>query len=154
MNRSGVELIHRTSASHANVAGDVHGGWILKWLDDAAVVAATRHCRTRVVTVGLNGVLFGQPVRVGELLSFRAMVNAVWRTSMEVGVRVEAEDTIEDRNTHVLTAYATMVSLDVRGQPSVVAQRDIDGPDADRRHRDAQARRGTRLEGQARDARQ
>jgi acyl-CoA hydrolase len=66
------ELTYRTSIRDANAAGDVHGGWILKLLDDAAVIAATRHCRTRVVTAAVDGVRFRQPVNTGDVLSFRA----------------------------------------------------------------------------------
>jgi acyl-CoA hydrolase len=135
------EITYRTSVRDANAAGDVHGGWILKLLDDAAVIAATRHCRTRVVTAAVDGVRFRHPVNVGDVLSFRASVNAAWRTSMEVGVRVEAEDT----TTHVLTAYLTMVALDGEGATTKVPELEIDGPDASRRWQEAQLRRDIRL---------
>jgi acyl-CoA hydrolase len=139
------ELTYRTSIRDANAAGDVHGGWILKLLDDAAVIAATRHCRTRVVTAAVDGVRFRQPVNTGEVLSFRATVNAVWRTSMEVGVRVESEDTITGTTRHVLTAYLTMVALDDEGVPVETPRLEVDGPEASRRCREAQLRRDIRL---------
>jgi acyl-CoA hydrolase len=146
MSRGRAELTHRTSVRDANAAGDVHGGWILKLLDDAAVIAATRHCRGRVVTAAVDGVRFRHPVATGDLLCFRATVNAVWRTSLEVGVRVEAENTIAASSTHVLTAYLTLVGLDADGAPAAVPPLDVDGPDALRRCREAQIRRDRRLE--------
>jgi acyl-CoA hydrolase len=121
------ELTYRTSVRDANAVGNVHGGWILKLLDDAAVIAATRHCQTRVVTAAVDGVRLRQPVNTGDVISFRATVNAVWRTSMEVGVRVESEDTITDMTRHVLTAYLT-VALDDRGRPTEVRRLEVDGP--------------------------
>jgi acyl-CoA hydrolase len=139
------ELIHRTAANDANPAGNVHGGWILKLLDDAAVIAATRHCRTRVVTAAVDGVRFRHPVQTGDVLRFRASVNAAWRTSMEVGVRVEAENTISDTVTHVLTAYLTMVAIDDAGAPTEVPSLAVQGPDASRRCAEAQLRREIRL---------
>jgi acyl-CoA hydrolase len=139
------EITYRTSVRDANAAGDVHGGCVLKLLDDAAVIAATRHSRTRVVTAAVDGVRFRQPVNVGDVLSFRASVNAAWRTSMEVGVRVEAENTITDTTTHVLTAYLTMVALDGEGATTKVPDLNIDGPEASRRWQEAQLRRDIRL---------
>ena len=76
----------------ANSAGFVHGGMVMKTCDEAAAIAAIRHCGLRVVTAGMDRMTFTEPVNVGELLCCRASVNAAWRTSMEVGVRVEAED--------------------------------------------------------------
>jgi acyl-CoA hydrolase len=139
------ELTYRTSIRDANAAGDVHGGWILKLLDDAAVIAATRHYRARVVTAAVDGVRFRQPVNTGDVLSFRATVNAVWRTSIEVGACVEAKDTITNTTGRVLTAYLTMMALDDRGRPTEVRQLEVDGPEASRCCREAQLRRDVRL---------
>ena len=76
---------------HANASGNVHGGTIMKLVDEAAALAAIRHSRKRVVTAAMDRMNFMYPIYVGELVTLNAMVNAAWRTSMEVGVRVEAE---------------------------------------------------------------
>src|SRR5258708_20281825 len=92
----------------ANSAGFVHGGTVMKLCDEAAGLAAIRHARTRVVTAGVDRMTFMVPVNVGELVTFRACVNAVWRTSIEVGVRVEAENPLTAACRHPSTAYLTM----------------------------------------------
>ena len=81
----------------ANAAGFVHGGVVMKTCDEAAAIAAIRHCGRRVVTAGVDRMTFVEPIAIGELLTCRATVNAAWRTSMEVGVRVEAEDAAHRR---------------------------------------------------------
>ena len=85
-------LIRWMSITDANSAGFVHGGIVMKLCDEAAGIAAVKHCRTRIVTAAIDRMTFRHPVHVGELLTCRASVNAVWHTSMEVGVRVEAEN--------------------------------------------------------------
>jgi acyl-CoA hydrolase len=129
----------------ANTAGNVHGGTIMKMVDEVAGVAALRHCGTRVVTAALDRMTFAQPVYVGQLVTVKATVNAVWRTSMEVGVRVESEDVRTGEITHTSTAYVTMVALDDQGQPSEVADIAPETDDEKRRQREAQVRRDTRL---------
>ena len=84
-------LTYRTGIQDANLAGNVHGGWIMKLCDDVAAIAATRLAGGRVVTAAVDAMKFRSPVKVGDLITLRASVNAAWRTSMEVGVRVEAE---------------------------------------------------------------
>lgn len=138
-------LMHRTSVSEANIAGDVHGGWIMKWCDDAAVIAATRHAASRVVTLAVDGVLFRQPVKVSNLLMLKATVNAAWHTSMEVGVRVEAEDPRTQDVRHTLTAYLTMIALDSEGRPTAVPSLEPADDEELRRWREANVRRGIRL---------
>ena len=76
----------------ANSAGFVHGGTIMRYCDEAAGLAAVRHSQRRCVTAGMDRMTFNEPVHIGEVVSFKATVNAAWRTSLEVGVRVEAED--------------------------------------------------------------
>ena len=83
-------LTYRTGVGDANIAGNVHGGQIMKLCDDAAAIAATRLAGVRVVTAAVDGMRFRSPVHVGDVITVRSTVNAVWRTSMEVGVRVEA----------------------------------------------------------------
>ena len=102
----------------ANSAGYVHGGVVMRLCDEAAGLAATRHSGRRVVTAAMDRMTFDEPVHVGEVVTFKATVNAAWRTSMEVGVRVEAEDPRSRAVRHTNTAYVTMVALDDDGRPS------------------------------------
>jgi acyl-CoA hydrolase len=129
----------------ANAAGNVHGGTIMKMVDEVAGVAAVRHCGTRVVTAALDRMTFTQPVYVGQLVTVKATVNAAWRTSMEVGVRVESENVRTGEVTHTSTAYLTMVALSDEGEPQAVAGVSPETDDERRRQREAQLRRDNRL---------
>jgi acyl-CoA hydrolase len=129
----------------ANLAGNVHGGVIMYICDEVAGIAAVRHCGTRVVTVAMDRMTFINPVYVGHLVTVKATVNAAWRSSMEVGVRVEAENIRSGEVTHTSTAYLTMVALDEDGQPTQVPQIEPQTPDEERRAREAQLRRDNRL---------
>jgi acyl-CoA hydrolase len=129
----------------ANLAGNVHGGVIMYLCDEVAGIAAVRHCGSRVVTVAMDRMTFLHPVYVGHLVTVKATVNAVWRTSMEVGVRVEAENIRTGEVTHTSTAYLTMVALDEEGQPTEVPPLAPETPDEHRRAREAQLRRDNRL---------
>src|SRR6476661_7246267 len=101
---SQVTLIEWMGVDDANTAGFVHGGTVMKLCDEAAGIAAIKHSRCRVVTAAMDRMTFLTPVHVGDLLTLKAAVNAVWRTSMEVGVRVESENprTGEVRHTNSL----------------------------------------------------
>src|SRR5438874_11675825 len=101
----------------ANPMGNVHGGTILKLVDVAAGVTALRHARTVVVTASIDRMDFYHPVYVGNLLNFKASVNYAGTTSMEVGVRIEAEDLKTGRITHTGSSYLTYVAIDENGQP-------------------------------------
>jgi uncharacterized protein (TIGR00369 family) len=90
---------------HANIAGNVHGGVIMRLVDTAAGYAALRHCRTMAVTARIDAMHFLQPVHLGDLVTLKAQVNDVGRTSMEVGVRVEAENVLTGEVRHVSSAY-------------------------------------------------
>jgi acyl-CoA hydrolase len=130
----------------ANVAGNVHGGLILRLCDEVAGIAAVRHSGARVVTAALDRMTFLHPVYVGNLVTVKATVNAAWRTSMEVGVRVEAENVRTGEVTHTSTAYLTMVAMDEDGRPSAVPPVGPGTADEQRRAREAQLRRDNRLE--------
>ena len=138
-------LTYRTGVSDANIAGNVHGGQIMKLCDDAAAIAATRLAGVRVVTAAVDGMRFRSPVHVGDVITLRSTVNAVWRTSMEVGVRVDAEDISTGATRHTLSAYFTMVALggDEKAQPLPPLE-PVTDEDA-RRHREASLRREVRL---------
>jgi len=129
----------------ANSAGYVHGGVVLRLCDEAAGLAATRHSGGRVVTAAMDRMTFNEPVHVGEVVTFKATVNAAWRTSMEVGVRVEAEDPRSATVRHTNTAYLTMVALDDDGRPAPVPAIECTSETEARREREAQLRRANRL---------
>jgi len=129
----------------ANMAGNVHGGTIMKLCDQVGGIAAIRHSGRRVVTAGMDRMNCLQPVFVGELVTVRASVNAAWRTSMEVGVRVEKENVLTRETLHTSTAYLTFVALDEEGRPAPVPAVDPQTEDQERRAREAQLRRDNRL---------
>ncbi|HWF33910.1 MAG TPA: acyl-CoA thioesterase [Solirubrobacteraceae bacterium] len=130
----------------ANSAGNVHGGTVLKLADEAAGLVAVKHSRQRVVTAGVDRVNFLYPIHIGELVTFSASVNAVWHTSMEVGVRVEAENPLTGEIRHTNTAYFTMVALDAVGHPTLVPPLVVTDPVERRRQREAELRRRNRLD--------
>src|SRR3954447_15213154 len=104
----------------ANSAGFVHGGTVMKLCDEVAGLAAIKHSRCRVVTAGMDRMTFLEPIHVAELVTFTASVTAAGRTSMEVGVRVIAEQPRDGTTRHTNTAYLTMVALDEDGRPTAV----------------------------------
>lgn len=101
----------------ANFSGKVHGGHILRLLDQVAFACAARYCKNYVVTLSLDQVAFKAPINVGELVSFRAHVNYVGKSSMEVGVKVFAEDLHTKQKRHTNSCYFTMVAVDDKGKP-------------------------------------
>ena len=131
--------------SDANPMGNVHGGTILKLVDMAAAAAALRHSRKNVVTVSIDRMDFIQPVYVGNLLTLKASVNYVGTTSMEVGVRVEAEDLRSGNVTHTNSSYLTYVALDDQGRPTIVPEVIPRTSDEKRRWKEGKQRRDQRL---------
>jgi acyl-CoA hydrolase len=113
-------LVKWTAVTDANNNGHVHGGTVLKLCDEAAGLAAIRHARCTVVTAAVDRMTFLHPVSVGEVLTLRASVNAAWRTSMEIGVRVEAENPLTGERHHTSSAYLTLVAVDAKGRPRPV----------------------------------
>jgi acyl-CoA hydrolase len=142
---SQVTLVEWMGVDDANTSGFVHGGTVMKLCDEAAGIAAIKHSRCRVVTAAVDRMAFLLPVHVGDLLTLKASVNAVWRTSMEVGVRVEAENPRTGAVHHTNSAYLTMVALDDEGRPLAVPPLEIKTPDEERRAREAQVRRANSL---------
>ncbi|HEY3477361.1 MAG TPA: acyl-CoA thioesterase [Streptomyces sp.] len=130
----------------ANNAGFVHGGIVMKMCDEAGGIAAVKHSRGRVVTAAMDRMTFLEPVHLGHLVTCRASVNAVWRTSMEVGVRVMAERWNESGSAkQVASAYLVFVAVDAEGKPRNVPPV-LPETDADRRReQEAQIRRTHRL---------
>jgi len=138
-------LVRWMGIEDTNHAGFVHGGVVMKLCDEAAGLAAIRHTRQKVVTAAIDRMTFLHPVMVGEVLTLRAAVNAVWRTSLEVGVRVESEDPLSGEVRHTSSAYVTMVAIDESGQPVPVPPLSPAGAEQRRREREAQLRRANRL---------
>src|SRR5215208_5656847 len=130
----------------ANNLGHVFGGAILAMMDTSAAVAAIRHARSSCVTVSIDRVDFREPIHLGDLVVMKASVNYAGRTSMEIGVRVEAEDLITGRRRHTNSAYLSFVAVDRNGRPVEVPKLLLESDDEKRRHAAAQQRRQRRLE--------
>lgn len=144
---SQIQIAQVMLPSDANPLGNVHGGAVMKLIDNAGGVAAARHCRCEIATVRIDEISFHDPVHVGDLVTLRAAVNGVGRTSMEVGVRVEAEDLMTGQIKHTASAFLVYVALDASHAPvdvpPLVAETDEDR----RRMREAAERRARRLAG-------
>jgi len=144
------ESQHETSEimmpQDANILGPVFGGAVLAMMDKAAAVAAIRHARRSCVTVSIDRVDFREPIHVGDLVVMRASVNFAGRTSMEIGVRVEAEEMISGYRRHTNSAYLTFVAIDAEGRPTEVPELVPETAEERRRYAAAQARRRRRLE--------
>ncbi len=130
----------------ANFSGHVHGGAILRLLDQVAYACASRYSAHYAITVSVDQVFFREAVHVGELLTFMAAVNYTGHTSMEVGIRVISENIIEKAERHVITCYITMVAVDEDGRPARVPPLRIETPVEERRWRAAALRREFRKE--------
>lgn len=142
---SRTEITHWMGVTDANSAGNIHGGTIMKLADEAAALAAVKHARGRVVTAGMDRMEFRVPIYVGDLVTFRAQLNAAWRSSMEVGVEVQAENPVTGESRHTNTAYLTMVALDHDGRPAAVAPLAPQSANEQARMREAELRRANRL---------
>ena len=129
----------------ANNLGNVFGGVILSLVDRVAAVAATRHARQPCVTVCMDRVVFHEPIHVGELVTARASVNFAGRTSMEVGVHLEAENLVTGERRHTNSCYVTYVAVDAQGKPTPVPAVVVEKAEDQRRYDRAAARRARRL---------
>ena len=117
---SSVTIVHQMTQQDANLAGNVHGGVIMKFIDNTAGIVASRHCQTNVVTASIDRLDFHHAVYVGDLLRVMASINLVGSTSMEIGVRVESENYRTGEVRHTASAYLTFVSLDAHMKPKQV----------------------------------
>lgn len=117
---SRINIAQLMQPEHANNLGNVHGGWIMKLVDEAGALACMRHAQRRVVTVAIDSMVFRHPIRLGDLVMLSAELTGVGRTSMEVEVQVEAENPVSGRRWHTNTAYAVYVALDDAGKPVAV----------------------------------
>ena len=130
---------------HANIMGNVFGGHILALVDRVAAVAAIRHSRHACVTVSVDKVDFREPIHVGELVTAMARVNFAGKTSMEVGVKVLAENVLTGEKRHTNSCYVTYVALDDEGKPTEVPPIVPETPDEKRRYDRAAKRRANRV---------
>lgn len=142
---SGVTLTQMMEVFDANVAGKVHGGVIMRLVDTAAALAAIRHAGGLAVTVSLDEMSFLEPVHIGDVVTLHASVNDVGTTSMECGVRVEAENPIAGRRVHAASAYLVFVAIDDEGHPRPVPPLVAESETEQRRQREAKLRRQTRM---------
>jgi acyl-CoA hydrolase len=129
-----------------NFNGNVHGGYILALLDRVAYACASRYSAKTIVTLSVDQVFFKEPIYVGELVIFYSSVNFVGTTSVEIGIRVVAENLMTRTSRHTNTCYFTMVALDENGKPCKIPPLTIETPEQQRRFTEAQQRRQARLQ--------
>jgi len=146
VSESRVEMAQVMFPMDANMAGNVHGGTIMKLIDTAAGIAAQRHCRTNVVTASMDRLDFHEPVFMGEIVILRASINYVGSTSMEIGVRVDAENLMTGKLRYTNSAYVTMVSLDENRKPTPAPKIVSETEDEKRRFEEGRIRAQRRKE--------
>ncbi len=145
VSESSVVMAYAMLPQDTNPYGNVHGGVVMKYIDSAAGVTAIRHARRNAVTASVDRLEFLHPVYVGDLVFFKASLTMVGRSSMEVGVRVEAENPRTGEVRHTASAYLTFVALGDDGKPSPVPPLILENETEKRRNREALARREMRL---------
>ncbi|HSO13854.1 MAG TPA: acyl-CoA thioesterase [Anaerolineales bacterium] len=143
---SRVTLSQLMHPEHANLLGNVHGGWIMKLVDEAGALACMRHAQKRVVTVAIDSMTFREPIRIGDLIILNAEVTYAGRTSMEAEVQVLAENPVTGERTHTNTAYLVYVALDNDGTPTPVPLLKAETQEEKRKMTDALERQERRLQ--------
>jgi uncharacterized protein (TIGR00369 family) len=142
---SRVYLSQLMQPEHANHHGNVHGGWIMKLVDEAGALACMRHAQTRVVTVAVDSLVFREPIKIGDLVTFTAEVTYTGRTSMEAEVQVVAENPITGERTHTNTAYLVYVGLDENNHPTTIPQLVLETDEDKARYEQAKLRQQRRI---------
>ena len=145
MSASRVTLSQLMHLEHANLLGNVHGGWIMKLVDEAGALACMRHAQKKVVTVAIDSMTFREPIRIGDLIILNAEVTYTGRTSLEAEVQVIAENPVTGEQTHTNTAYLVYVALDDEGKPTSVPPLKAETDDEKRKMTDALERQERRL---------
>ncbi len=145
VSESKVEIAQVMMPQHANPAGNIFGGEIMSIIDNAASIAAARHSRSNIVTASVDRIDFISPVFVGNVVFAKASVNYVSRTSMEIGVKVDAECLITGTRAHVASAYLTFVALDENDKPTAVATLTLETEEDERRFREGKKRKEERV---------
>lgn len=131
---------------HANALGTIFGGTVMSWIDIAGAICAGKHARSTVVTASIDALHFIAPIKVGHVVELRASVNMTGKTSMEVGVRVDAENPLTGERVHSVSSYLTFVALGKDGKPTAVPQIDAHTETEKRRLVAAQKRRASRIQ--------
>jgi uncharacterized protein (TIGR00369 family) len=142
---SRVTLSQLMHLEHANLLGNVHGGWVMKLADEAGALACMRHAQKKVVTVAIDSMTFRQPIKLGDLVILRAEVTYTGRTSMEATVEVHAENPVTGEQTHTNTAYMVYVALDDEGRPTSVPPLQAENEEERQKMEQAKARQERRL---------
>lgn len=142
---SRITLTQLMHPEHANLLGNVHGGWIMKLVDEAGALACMRHAQRKVVTVAIDSMVFRQPIRIGDLIILNAEVSYAGRTSLEAEVHVSAENPITGERTYTNTAYLVYVALDDEGRPTTVPPLKTETEEEKRRIEKARERQERRL---------
>jgi len=145
MRASRITISQLMHPEHANLLGHVHGGWIMKLVDEAGALACMRYAQKKVVTVVIDSMTFRQPIKIGDLIILNAEVTYTGRTSMEVVVQVLAENPITGEQTHTNTAYLVYVALDDEGRPTSVPQLKAETDEEKRKMEQAKQRQERRL---------
>lgn len=143
---SQVEMVEIVFPNDANPLGNIFGGRVMQLIDIVGSVSAMRHARKLVVTVSMDQLEFRNPIKVGEIVILNASVNYVGTTSMEVGVKVTAENPLTGERRHTSSAYLTYVAIDMTGKPTNIDPIVPETDDEKRRNAEAQQRRKHRLE--------
>jgi acyl-CoA hydrolase len=145
VSQSRIEHTHLVMPGEANNLGSAFGGMIMEWTDVAGAMAAMRHARLPVVTVSIDQLTFLAPIRIGHMALLTAQVNAVFHTSMEVGVEVSSEDPMTGERRKCCDAFLTFVALGSDRRPVPVPPLIVETDEERRRERDARTRREARL---------
>lgn len=145
-NVSRVQTARLMNPLDANAYGSIHGGVMMRMIDETAGMAAMRHCEGNAVTASIDRLNFLGPSYVGEFVHLKATVNQAFKTSMEVGVRVEVENVLTQTCRHVASAYLTFVAMDDHGRPRTVPPLQSESETDLRRAREAEERRRQRLD--------
>ena len=145
MRASRMSIAQLMQPEHANPTGNIHGGWIMKLVDECGALACMRHAQHRVVTVAVDSMTFRQPIKIGDLVTLTAEVTYAGRTSMEAEVLVEAENPVTGVKTHTNNAYVVYVALDEDGNPASVPPLLAETPEEQVRLEKAKKRQAERL---------
>lgn len=146
MRASRISLAQMMQPEHANNLGNVHGGWIMKLVDEAGALACMRHAQRRVVTVAIDSMVFRHPIKTSDLVILNAEVTYAGRTSMEAEVQVIAENPVTGQRWQTNTAYLVYVALDDEGKPAQVPPVIAETIEEERKMAEAKERQARRLE--------
>lgn len=141
---SRISIAQLMQPEHANNLGNVHGGWIMKLVDEAGAIACMRHAQKRVVTVAVDSLVFREPIKIGDLIILNAEVTYTGTSSLEAEVQVIAENPVTGHRTHTNTAYLVYVALDDEGKPSTVPPLIIESQEEAQRMEQARERQAYR----------